>query len=57
MQEGESRDILGQAQGDWGLVNFTSISGMGHLISELKFKIPNPLPPTNFWQVPNWEFF
>ena len=30
------------------------IAGMGHLISEPKFKLPTPLsPPANFWQVPN----
>ena len=34
-----------------GLANFTPIAGMGHLISEPKFKIPTP--PPNFWQVPN----
>ena len=28
-----------------GLANFTPIAGMGHLISEPKFKIPTPLPP------------
>ena len=28
-----------------GLANFTPIAGMGHLISEPKFKIYNPLPP------------
>ena len=26
---------------------------MGHLISKSKFKIPTPLPPANFWKVPN----
>ena len=35
-----------------GLTNFTPIAGMGHLISKTKFKIPPPLPPANFWQVP-----
>ena len=36
-----------------GLANFTPIAGMGHLISESKFKIPTPpSPPANFWQVP-----
>ena len=28
-----------------GLANFTPIAGMGHLISEPKFKIPTPLSP------------
>ena len=28
-----------------GLANFTPIAGMGHLISEPKFKIPTPPPP------------
>ena len=36
-----------------GLANFTVIAGMGHLICEPKFKIPTPLPPANFSQVPN----
>ena len=27
-----------------GLANFTPIPGMGHLISEPKFKIPTPPP-------------
>ena len=27
-----------------GLANFIPIAGMGHLISEPKFKIPTPLP-------------
>ena len=32
-----------------GLANFTPIAGMGHLISEPKFKIPTPpLPPCQF---------
>ena len=35
-----------------GLANFTSITGMGHLICEPRFKIPTPPPPANFWQVP-----
>ena len=38
-----------------GLANFTPIEGMGHLISEPKFKIPTPPPPfpsASFWQVP-----
>ena len=38
--------------GGGGLANFTPIARMGHLISEPKFKIPSPLPPANFWQVP-----
>ena len=28
-----------------GLENFTLIAGMGHFISEPKFKIPTPPPP------------
>ena len=28
-----------------GLANFTRIAGVGHLISEPKFKIPTPPPP------------
>ena len=35
-----------------GLANFTLIAGMSQLISEPKFKIPTPLPPAIFWQVP-----
>ena len=43
MQEGKGDDILGQGQGEGA--NFTPIAGMGHLISEPKFKIPTSHPP------------
>ena len=45
IQEGEGHDILGQGQGEGYIANFTPIAGMGHHISEPKFKIPTPPPP------------
>ena len=48
-----------------GLANFTPIAGMGHLISEPKFKIPTPPPPllisdkslnSNVFVAVSWKF-
>ena len=55
MQEGEGHDILGQGQGEGEQIS-AHIAGMGHLISEPKFKIPTP-PTTQIWPVDSCIFY
>ena len=43
IQEGEVHDII-RSSSRGGLANFIPIEGMGHLISEPKFKIPTSPP-------------